>query len=280
MNTPFKAAAIQMSATADKLANLEKASLMVRKAASEGAALVALPELFNCLGDHQRIVEQAEPIPGQTSDAMCALARECGVTLLAGSVAERSGNAEREPKVFNTSVLISPEGAILSAYRKIHLFDVELEDSPRVVESRWFAPGSEICVTETPLGRLGQSICYDLRFPELYRNLADQGADILVVPAAFTEKTGRAHWEVLLRARAIENQAFVIAPNQFGEQIAGVPLYGHSMIIDPWGNVLAEAVAAKDGSAEEEAIVIAEIEPARLLAVRSQIPALHHRRSS
>ena len=234
MSDAFKAAAIQMSASPDKAANLKKADTLVREAVLDGAVLVALPELFNCLASHRIIVEQAEPVPGPTSTAMCALARECGITLLAGSIAEQCEG----DRAFNTSLLIGPDGSILANYRKIHLFDVELEGSPPIAESRWFVRGEDLCVTETPLGRLGQSICYDLRFPELFRGLADRGADIIFVPAAFTAKTGRAHWEVLLRARAIENQAFVIAPNQFGEQIEGVPLYGHSAIIDPWGTII------------------------------------------
>ena len=273
---PFKVAALQMSAADDKEANLEKTEALVRQAAGQGCALAALPELFSFLSGHREIVARAESIPGLTSERMCALARECDLTLLAGSMGERV-EAGDDKRAYNTSLLISPEGKILAKYRKMHLFDVDLADSPPVKESQWIKRGSEVSVTEWPLGRIGQAICYDLRFPELFRALSDRAAEVICVPSAFTEKTGRAHWEVLLRARAIENQAFVVAPNQYGEQIPGVPLFGHSMIIDPWGVVLGVAEETAEGC-QGDAVVTAEISLQRLHDVRSQIPALEHRR--
>jgi len=262
------AAAIQMSAGQDKMANLETADRLVRQAVDGGASLVVLPELFSFLGRHEAIAGNAEPVPGPTTETMAELARGCRVTLLAGSIAERTGDG----RVFNTSVIFTPEGDVAGRYRKIHLFDVTLEDGPQVTESRWISPGEEVSVVDTAAGRVGQTICYDLRFPELYRRLAEAKADVLVVPSAFTARTGRAHWEPLLRARAIENQAFVIAPDQFGEQVPGLPLHGHSLIVDPWGEILAEA------SGDEEDVVIAQLDAGRLETVRRGLPALRHRR--
>jgi predicted amidohydrolase len=264
----FIAAAVQMTSGSDKSANLARATALVEQAAARGAQLVALPEMFNCLAVPQRIHEAAEPIPGPTSEAMSQLAARLGITLLAGSIGERVGDDDR---IFNTSLLFSPDGAQLACYRKIHLFDIDLPLQLSHQESSIMQAGDRLVVTPTPLGRFGQATCYDLRFPELFRRLITAGAEILCVPSAFSVPTGRDHWEPLLRARAIENQAHVIAPNQFGRHTSTIRTCGRSMIVDAWGIPLATAT---DG----ETVVTAEIDLDRQAQIRRQLPALQHRR--
>ncbi len=260
-------AAIQMNSTDDKTENLASARRLVTEAAGRGASLVALPELFNCLGPPETIVANSEPIPGLTSELMSKLARELQITILAGSLGERCEG----DKIFNTSLLFGPDGDLLAKYRKLHLFDIDLPGEVTFQESDFMGFGDRIAVTDTDVGRLGQSTCYDLRFPELFRLLVDDGAEVIVVPAAFAMATGRDHWEVLLRARAIENQCFVIAPNQFGRHGESLQTYGRSMIVDPWGTVLAKA---PDGSG----VITAEIDFDQLVKIRSHLPCLQHRR--
>lgn len=262
------AAAIQLTASSDKSRNLDVAQRLVEEAAARGASLVALPELFNCLGDPEDIMAEAEEVPGPTSVRMSELAARLEVTLLAGSLAESRPGHQR---VSNTSLLFGPDGRQLACYRKLHLFDIDLPGHVTFQESAFVEPGREIVVTSTPVGRLGQATCYDLRFPELFRRLVEEGATTILVPSAFTRATGRDHWEVLLRARAIENQVFLVAANQFGNHAPGISTYGRSMIIDPWGTVLA---TASDG----EGIILAELDTDRLEEVRSRLPALSHRR--
>ena len=264
----FIAAAVQMTSGADKSANLTKATALVEEAARRGALLVALPELFNCLAEPQRIRAAAEPIPGPTSTAMSRLAARLGITLLAGSIGEQVEDAER---VFNTSLLFSPEGEQLASYRKIYLFDIDLPQQLSYQESSIVQAGDRLVVTQTALGRLGQATCYDLRFPELFRRLMTADAEVLCIPSAFAVATGRDHWEPLLRARAIENQAYVIAPNQFGRHDSTIRTCGRSMIVDPWGIPLAVA-------ADGETVVTAEIDLDRQQQIRRQLPALQHRR--
>jgi len=261
--------AVQMTSGADKARNLETAIRLVEEGAASGARLIALPELFNCLGSTETIAEQAEPVPGPTSRAMGELAARLQITLLAGSIAERVDGAD---KVFNTSLLFSPDGERLACYRKIHLFDIDLRGQVTFQESSFMQAGDRLVVTETAIGRLGQATCYDLRFPELFRRLVDAGAEVLCVPAAFTLPTGRDHWQPLLRARAIENQAYVIAPNQYGHNSPGIVTYGRSAIIDPWGVPLA---AASDG----ETVITAEIDLDHQAEIRERLPALRHRRN-
>ena len=201
-------------------------------------SLVALPELFNCFGRFETVVAQAEPIPGPTSDAMSKLAARLGITLVAGSIAERD---ETSGHAFNTSLLFDSQGRLLARYRKMHRFNVELPGQVSVRESKWISAGGGVATAATSLGTLGMAICYDLRFPELFRRLASAEAEVIVVPSAFTQATGRDHWEILLRARAIENQAYVIAPNQAGHRPPQPASHGHSAIIDPWGRILAMA---------------------------------------
>jgi predicted amidohydrolase len=263
----FIAAAVQMTSGADKSANLVKATELVEEAAGRGASLVALPELFNCLAEPQVIRAAAEPIPGPTSTAMSQLAARLEITLLAGSIGQR---VEGEERIYNTSLLFSPDGKQLACYQKIHLFDIDLPQLSHR-ESDIMGAGDSLAVTQTPFGRLGQATCYDLRFPELFRRLMTADAEIFCIPAAFSVATGQAHWEPLLRARAIENQAYVIAPNQFGRHANTIHTCGHSMIVDPWGTPLAVA-------ADGENVITAEIDPERQQQIRRQLPALQHRR--
>lgn len=263
----FTAAAVQMLATSDKEANLREAEAWIRRAHAEGARLVVLPEVFNWRGRGMDTAANAEPVPGPSTERMSALAAELDLYLLAGSVLESSG---RDGRAYNTSVLIGPGLGIIGKYRKIHLFDVDIEGEDPIRESEYRRPGQAVVVAETSLGLMGLSVCYDLRFPELYRRLADGGAEVVFVPSVFTVPTGRAHWETLLRARAIENQVYVIAPDQTGKHPASMDAYGHSMIVDPWGKVVAEAET-------EPGLVLAAIDLDYLRDVRRRLPSLSHR---
>lgn len=264
----FSAAAIQMVASNDKAANLAEAERWIRSAASQGAKIVALPEVFIWRGSKKQEREFAEPIPGPTSEALAQLAGELRIHLLAGSILEEIPGSN---KVYNTSLLFDAAGRPVASYRKIHLFDVDLANGVSLRESETRAFGDSVIVAETELGCMGLTICYDLRFPELYRGLAARGAQLIFVPSAFTAYTGQAHWEALLRARAIENQVYIVAPGQFGKSASSFETHGHSMIVDPWGRVLAEAV---DGAG----IIGAEIDLDYLARVRAELPALTHRR--
>jgi predicted amidohydrolase len=262
----MRVAAVQLNSTADKARNLETAERLVRAAAADGAQLVALPEKWNLLAAGDELLAGAEPLDGPSLAAARGWARELGVHLLAGSTAER-GEGE---KAFNTSVLVGPDGEDLAAYRKIHLFDVDA-GGVSYRESAHEQAGEE--VVTAPLGELiaGLTVCYDLRFPELFRILALRGARLLTVPSAFTLATGRDHWEVLLRARAIENQAFVLAPNQVGKAAPHFESYGHSTIVDPWGTVLAIAP-------DEECFIAADLDLTAQERVRESLPSLANRR--
>jgi deaminated glutathione amidase len=264
----FLAAAVQMLALSDKAANLDEARRWVRAAASKGARVIALPEVFIWRGNKGEERKAAEPIPGPTSQELAGLARELGIYLLGGSILEEIPGSE---KAYNTSLLFGPQGNLLASYRKIHLFDVDLAQGVSVRESGTRAFGDAIVVAATELCPMGLTICYDLRFPELYRGLAAQGAQLIFVPSAFTAYTGKAHWEPLLRARAIENQVYVIAPGQFGKSAKSFETHGHSMIVDPWGKILGEL-------ADGPGIVTAEIDLDYLVKIRAELPALKHRR--
>jgi predicted amidohydrolase len=264
----FTVAAVQMTTGADKSENVSKAIELVEQAAGRGAQLVVLPELFNCLGAHERISAGSESIPGPTATAMGQLAARLQITLLAGSIAERVAESD---KAFNTSLLFGPDGRQLASYRKIHLFDIDLPGRLTHRESDVMQAGDRLVASETPVGKLGLGTCYDLRFPELFRRLSAAGAQILCLPAAFTLTTGRDHWEPLLRARAIENQTYVIAANQFGQNAESIRTCGRSTIIDPWGIPLATA-------ADGENVITAEIDLDYLVEIRRNLPALEHRR--
>ncbi|MER3450558.1 MAG: hydrolase, partial [Chloroflexota bacterium] len=229
---------VQVNSRADKAQNLAKVERFVAEAARLGAQLVALPEYVTYLGPKEAYPEVAEPIPGPTTERFAVLARCYGIYLLGGSILELS---EEPGRYYNTSTLFDPEGRLIARYRKIHLFDVALTGEVAFRESEFIRPGSEV-VTAAVFGRtVGLSICYDLRFPELYRALADAGAELIFVPAAFTMFTGKDHWEVLLRARAIENQCFVVAPAQVGRFEPNGWSYGRSLVVDPWGLVIARS---------------------------------------
>lgn len=261
----MRAAAVQLNSTNEKARNLEAAERLVRAAAADGAELVALPEKWNLLAGGEELLAGSEPLDGPSLTAARGWARELGIHLLAGSISEQGPE-----KAFNTSVLIGPGGEDIAVYRKIHMFDVDV-GGVAYRESDHEEPGAEIVTA--PLGELlaGLTVCYDLRFPELYRILAVRGAQLIVVPSAFTLATGRDHWEVLLRARAIENQVFVIAPDQVGEAPPHFSSYGHSAIVDPWGTVLATAP-------DEECFVAADLDLAEQDRVRESLPSLANRR--
>jgi predicted amidohydrolase len=266
----FLAAVVQLNGTSDEDRNWRQASELVRLAAERGARFVSTPENTNFLGPHEEKVRRAEPLDGATCGRFAELARELGIHLLLGSYNERSSEPDR---CYNTSVLFAPSGERLAAYRKIHLFDVDVSEEVRFRESATIVPGDEVVTVATPLARLGLSICYDLRFGELYRQLRREGAQAITVPSAFTATTGKDHWEPLLRARAIETQCFVLAAAQTGRHDdRGLRhSHGHSMIVDPWGQVLA---SVPDGPG----IAVAEIDLDRVEAVRQAIPVETHRR--
>ncbi|HEX4186457.1 MAG TPA: carbon-nitrogen hydrolase family protein [Solirubrobacteraceae bacterium] len=265
----MRVAAVQLSSTADPPANLAVADRLTRAAAADGATLIVLPEKWTAIGSDEQSRAAAEPLDGPALSWARTTARELGVDLIAGSILERVEGRER---LANTSVHVDPSGELRAVYRKLHMFDVEV-GGRTYRESELEEPGDEIVTSETAGGvELGLSICYDLRFPELYRILAVRGARILLVPAAFTLATTRDHWETLLRARAIENQAFVIAANQVGAHPAGQHSGGRSMIVDPWGVVLAQA---QDG----EGHIIADLDLARQEEIRASLPALANRRA-
>jgi predicted amidohydrolase len=267
---PVRAAAVQLTATADKATNLETADRLVRAAVRDGASLVVLPEKWSVYGSPEDQRAGAEPLDGPALSWARAIARELEIDLVAGSIAERVADSS-DGRGFNTSVHIGPDGSDRATYRKLHMFDV-LVGGRDYRESDGEAPGDEIVLSALADGlQLGLTICYDLRFPELYRRLAVDGARVLAVPAAFTEPTTRDHWEILLRARAIENQAFVVAANQVGRHAPGVKTGGRSMIVDPWGIVLAQA-------ADVECHIVAELDLDRLAQIRSDLPSLANRR--
>jgi|RhiMethySRZTD1v2_1073278.scaffolds.fasta_scaffold31600_2 deaminated glutathione amidase len=264
----FVAAAVQMLAGNDKQANLREATSWVRDAAAQGARLVALPEVFIWRGSKKLERQFAEPIPGPTSITLSDLARELSIYLLAGSILEEIPNSER---AYNTSLLFDPAGEQIACYRKIHLFDVDLPNGVSLRESQTRAHGHEPVVAQTELGTMGLSVCYDVRFPELYRKLAERGAEVIFVPSAFTAYTGEAHWETLLRARAIENQVYIIAPDQFGVTVNSFETHGDSKIIDPWGRIMAELP-------QGPGVITATIDLDYLAKIRAEFPVLSHRR--
>jgi len=263
----IRVACVQMTSRADKAANLDKAERLVRRAAATGADVVVLPEKWDAIGDHDQLFAAAEPLDGSTVETMRRWARTHGITLVGGSVSERRGGRE---KLSNTCVVCDPEGEIAAVYRKIHLFDVEAGGFV-YRESDAEEPGDEPVVTEVEGWPVGLTVCYDIRFPELYRILALEGALLFTVPAHFTLYTGKDHWELLLRARAVENQCYVAAATQIGETLPGRQSFGRASIVDPWGIVLAQAP-------DEETVISAELDRARLEAIRARFPSLASRR--
>jgi len=276
MSGSFTAACIQFTAGPDPEPNLRTVGELVRRARDGGADLIMTPEVSNFIESGRRRHERARSEADDPFLAgMRSAARETGAWLLIGSlVIDPTGEATAtagETRLANRSLLVDPRGAIVARYDKIHMFDIDLPGGESYRESNAYRPGSGTVVVETPWGRLGMSVCYDLRFPHLYRALAQAGADFLAVPSVFTVPTGSAHWHVLLRARAIENGCFVFAPAQWGEHTGGRRSYGHSLIVDPWGEVLADA-------GEGVGIVSARIEVARIAEVHRMVPSLQHDR--
>lgn len=265
----MRVAAVQLNSTDDKERNVEVAERLVRDAAADGAELVVLPEKWNVLGTGEVLRAGAEPIDGPSITAARGWARELGIHLVAGSFAERV--PERE-KLSNTSLLIAPDGEIEATYRKIHMFDVHV-GGVTYRESEHEEAGGEIVIAQVGEVPVGMTVCYDLRFPELYRILAVRGARAITVPSAFTLHTGKDHWEVLLRARAIENQVFIVAPGQFGPAPPHYHSYGRSAIVDPWGLLLATAP-------DEECFIAADLDFALQDRIREQLPSLANRRAA
>lgn len=264
----MRAAAVQLNSTEDTERNLAIADRLVRQAASRGAQLVVLPEKWSVLGTSEQMLVGAQPLDGEAISWARSIARELGVDLVAGSIVERVPGSE---KLSNTSVHVAPDGELRAIYRKIHLFDVEV-DGVLYAESEHEQAGHEVVCSRLADGmELGMSICYDLRFPELYRLLVSRGAEVIAVPSAFTLATTRDHWEVLVRARAIEDQCFLVAPNQIGTHPPGHRSGGRSLIVDPWGLVLASAPDA-------ETAIVAELDFELLRDVRRRLPSLTHRR--
>ena len=265
----FRLACIQTNSTHDMASNLAVAAELVVRARDQGAALIALPEVVAMIEpDRHRLIAAAKPErdhPGLR--AFQELAAKTGAWILVGSLTVDVG----DDKLANRSFLLGPGGEVVATYDKIHMFDVDLPDGESYRESETYRPGESACVASTPWGRLGMTICYDVRFPELYRSLARAGADFIAVPSAFTRRTGEAHWSVLLRARAIETGCYVFAPAQCGHHGGGRRTYGHTMVVDPWGRVIAEM-------GEDVGLVIADIDPAKVVEARSAVPALTHDR--
>ncbi|KAB1190605.1 carbon-nitrogen hydrolase family protein [Haloferax sp. MBLA0076] len=264
----FVAAACQMDSNDDKRANVERALEFVDQAADVGADFVAFPEMMSYIGPKDQYPDVAESIDGEIVHQFAAKAKAYGLYIHTGSFFERIPDSDR---VYNTSVMIGPEGDVLDTYRKVHLFDIELDGDVEYEESERVAPGTEAVTVETDIATFGLSICYDLRFPHLYQTMAHRGANVLLVPAAFTMFTGKDHWEPLLRARAIENQSYVIAPAQIGEKPSSPTTYGRTLVVDPWGNVISKA---KD----TEEVVTATIDMDYLEDTRRELQSLRHTR--
>lgn len=260
---------IQVDPDEDKTANVDKALRLIDEAATAGAQFVALPETFHCRGPNEVKFATAEPIPGPLSERLAEAAVRHGVYLLAGSYNERVDDGDG--RLFNTSLLFSPKGELLAKYRKLHLFDVIIGGQVRAQESSRNRPGDELVTAETDYGTVGLSICYDLRFPEVYRSLALMGATLTFVPSNFTLYTGKDHWETLLRARAIENGMYIVAPATLGDGGGGFTAYGRSLVVDPWGTVVACAP-------DQEGVTLATIDLGRVQTVRESLPSLTHRR--
>ncbi len=264
----FVAAVIQFCSNEDKDRNLKLVNQFIDTAVGNGADVVVLPEMFNCCGHTEIMIKNAEKIPGHTINTLSYKARQHGIYIVCGSIFEKAG----ENRAYNTSVLVGKNGKILAKYSKIHLFDIDIQDKIRYKESELVVAGDKIVTVNMGSFDAGLGICYDLRFCELFRNLALKGAKVIFIPSAFTQTTGEYHWEPLIKARAIENQVFVVAANQTGTSPNNITCYGKSMIVDPWGRVLAKA---KDN----ENVITAEIDLDLLKEVRTEVPLFKHRRT-
>ena len=264
----YKIAVAQMDSQNDKGENMRTACRLIDEAASQGAKLVSFPEVMNLSGENVGEGGGHEPIPGYTTQLLMEKAKEHGIYIHSGSFMEKIPEEER---AYNTSVLIDPEGQIIAHYRKLHTFDVTLPDGTVCDESARVRPGDRIVTVDTALGKMGLSVCYDIRFPELYRLMALEGAQILFAPASFTMPTGKDHWETILRTRAIENGCYLVAADQIGQKVR-FTAYGNSMVVDPWGTVIAR-------SSDKVGLIYADIDLDYLDAVRAKIPSLINRRA-
>lgn len=261
----YTAAVVQLDTQNDKGKNLEYICNSIDQAAEHGASLVCFPEVMNLIGRNVGEGGGTETVPGFTTERLIKKAKERRIYIQAGSITEE---APGDTRFYNTAVLISPEGEILAKYRKLHMFDITLADGTKSNESEKVCPGDQIVTVDTELGKIGLAICYDIRFPELFRIMAAEGAQVIITPSSFTMPTGKDHWEPLLKARAIENACYMIAPSQIGKKPRYVA-YGNSMVVDPWGTVIAR-------SKDEPGIVYAEIDLDYLDKVRRQLPSLNH----
>jgi predicted amidohydrolase len=267
--TPFSVAALQMHSGEDKAANVETALRLIDEAAASGSRLVVLPEIWTFLGSDAGNRENAEPVPGPVTEALAIKAKQHGIYVHGGSMLEKR---EGDPKLFNTTVVFDPNGQLVAKYSKIHMFDVVLDGVASYQESNTVQRGEEIVTFDMDGVTVGLAICYDLRFPELFRILRLNGAEVIVLPAAFTMTTGKDHWEVLIRARAIENQVYMVACDQFGADASGKWCYGRSLIADPWGTVLATAP-------DREYVLTAPVDLDYLQKVRRQVPSVENRQA-
>lgn len=264
----YRIAACQMSSQADKAANLETAARLIDEAAGLGAQMVGLPEMFNILGNSQVMKENREPMGGETSQLLQNKAREHGIYIHGGSIPIEVEGSE---KSWNRTMVFDPEGEMIAKYDKIHLFDINIEGKAVENESARYEAGTGMVTFETDDDQFGLTICYDIRFPELYRALTLAGARVIFQPSSFTMYTGKDHWETLIRARAIENQVYMVSPAQFGTIGTGKQVFGATMIVDPWGTVLAKAP-------ERESVIVAEIDHESQQSVRANLPCISHRR--
>jgi deaminated glutathione amidase len=267
MQNELRVAIVQMNSQDDKTANVSTALAGIQRAAREGARLVSLPEVWTYLGPSEGNVGAAETIPGALTDQLAATARDLDIYLHAGSIYER---VEGEARIYNTTVVFDPQGEVTGTYRKIHMFDVDLDEDTSYRESDTVAPGEDIVTVDVDGTTVGLAICYDLRFPELFRILTLRGADVIMLPAAFTLATGRDHWQPLIRARAIENQVFMVAAGQVGQHPPGRWCYGRSLIVDPWGVPVSQA-------SDAPTVISATLDLAQLQRVRRQIPSVANR---
>ena len=262
--------AVQMNSRAGVQDNLQTVSRYLEQAALQGVKLVVLPEMFACMAPKTDILKIQEPFKqGPIQTELCRLAKQFELWIIAGTMAIASDTPER---YYASSLVINHHGDIVGRYNKMHLYDISLTAKEHYLESETTLPGDDVVVVKTPFGHIGLAVCYDVRFPELFRQLILQGAEIIALPAAFVRTTGQHHWEILVRARAIENSCYMIAPNQFGHHDNGYDTYGHSLIVDPWGNVLAQA------EQDQAQLVTADVDVARTNEVRTQTPFIKHRR--
>ncbi|MCR4315464.1 MAG: carbon-nitrogen hydrolase family protein [Planctomycetes bacterium] len=265
-----RAAVIQMRVGPDVTDNQHRAEAFVIAAAGSGAKIVALPEMYYCMGSRQEMLDNAIDMPGTITHRWSEIAKDYKIWIVCGSLLERISGNER---AYNTTLLINPAGEIAAKFRKLHLFDVDVPGVVTFTESAAIEKGTGVTLADSAVGKIGFGLCYDLRFPEMFRGMAKRGMEILAIPSAFSKGTGKHHWTALLRARAIENQCYVLAPNQVGQAPNKFTSYGHSAIIDPWGEVLAEA------GWDEEAIIQADLDGAKLRKIRMELPALEHTRT-